>query len=348
MAGIKVLVTGSTGFVGSHLCRELHAQGYVVRAFHRPTSSLRLLDGLEIEHVLGDLTQPDSIQAAVEGMDYVFHAAAWMGGHDPTGQQYAVTVEGTRNLLSAARKASVQRFVHTSSIAALGVPRRFIPGSGQPACIDEHHTWNYRPDYYPYGYAKYLAEQEVQKAVAQGLDAVIVNPTLVFGAGDIYRQAGSIITQVAERRLTIATEGGVNCVHIADVVDGHLAALKLGRTGERYILGGENLTLLQLVQMSAEVTGVPIPNLVVPAWLLRWFSLPAHMLQNFLNLPVSPELFRMAGTYFFFDLKKAETELGLAQHRPVRDALVETFDWFQQGKNKPVAQQPADTPDQPD
>jgi dihydroflavonol-4-reductase len=337
MAGISALVTGSTGFIGSNLCRELLARGYTVRAFHRSTSSLRLLEGLDVEHALGDLTQPDTIQAAAEGMEVIFHAAAWMGGYNLIGQMYAVTVEGTRNVLQAARQAGVRRVIHTSSVAALGVPRTFPPNSAaQPACIDEQHTWNYRPDYYPYGYAKYLAEQEVQKAVAQGLDAVIVNPTLVFGAGDNYRQAGSIITQVAERRLSIATEGGVNCVHIADVVKGHLAALAVGKTGERYILGGENLTHLQLLQITAEVTGAPIPTLVMPAGLLRWLAFPAQLLHTFLTLPVSPELFRMAGTYFFYDLKKAESQLGLTQHSPVKDALAEAFEWFQVGKNKAI------------
>jgi dihydroflavonol-4-reductase len=153
-------------------------------------------------------------------MDIIFHTAAWMGGHESTGQLHAVTVEGTRTLLQAARLAGVRRFVYTSSVAALGIPEK-IARSNQdhPAFIDEHHTWNIPPESYPYGYAKYLAELEVQKAVAMGLDAVIVNPALVFGAGDIYRQAGSVITQVAERRLSVATEGGINCVHIADVTE---------------------------------------------------------------------------------------------------------------------------------
>ena len=118
----------------------------------------------------------------MQGIEVVFHAAAWMGGHDQPGRQYAVTVEGTRNMLQAARKAGVRRVVHTSSVAALGVPDAARqPNEAQ--LMNENHTWNYRPDYYPYGYAKYLAELEVQKAVAQGLDVVIVNPTLVFGAG---------------------------------------------------------------------------------------------------------------------------------------------------------------------
>lgn len=323
---MKVLVTGSTGFIGSALCRELIARGHEVRAFHRPSSSLILLGGLEVEHAPGDLTQPETIQPAVDGVEAVFHAAAWMGGGSQAGRQYTVTVEGTRNILQAARKAGVRRVVHTSSAAALGVPR---VGSRERLLINENHTWNYRPDFYPYGYAKYLAELEVQKAVALGLDAVIVNPTLVFGAGDLHRQADSIIMQVADRRLTTAVEGGINCVHLADVVDGHLAALELGRCGERYILGGENLTHIQLLQLIARITGVPGPNLVLPAGLLRALTGLAQTFEAFVTLPVSPELLRLAGYYFFYDLHKAENELGLSERRPVEEAIVEAYAWFQ-------------------
>lgn len=333
MSGIKILVTGSTGFIGAHLCRALVERGHRVRAFHRPSSPLRLLEGLEVEHALGDLTRPDTLQDAMTGIEAVFHTAAWMGGSDPAGQQYAVTVEGTRNVLQAAQKAGVHRIVHTSSAAALGVPgagQKGLAGKNQPALVDERHTWNFRPDFYPYGYAKYLAEQEVQKAVAQHLDVVIVNPTLVFGAGDIYRQAGSIITQVAEQRVGVAVEGGLNCVHVADVIDGHLAALACGRTGERYILGGENLTHLRLLQIIAEVTGAPGPSMVLPTGLVRSLAGPAQALRTFLTLPVSPELLRLAGYFFYYDLSKSESELGLTSHRPVKDAIREAYEWFRQ------------------
>lgn len=321
------LVTGSTGFVGAHVVHGLLERGYRVRAFHRATSLMRLLDGLEVEHAIGDLTQPETIQAAMEGVDVVFHAAAWMGGSSPAGRQYAVTVEGTRDVLAAARAAGVRRVVHTSSVAALGVPNEI--SDGVTGLMNESHTWNFRPDFYPYGYAKYLAELEVQKAVASGLDAVIVNPSLVFGGGDVYRQSGSIITQVAERRITVAIEGGVNCVHIDDVVAGHLAALERGATGERYILGGENLSILELLSLIAEVTGVPAPNLVLPGWLVRSLGGPAHLLQGFLNVPISIDLLRLAGYNFFYDRSKAETVLGLTNCRPVREAIEEAAAWFQ-------------------
>ncbi len=328
IAGLA-LVTGSTGFVGAHLCRGLLERGYRVRAFHRSTSTLRLLEGLDVEHAIGDLTQPETLHDAMEGAAVVFHAAAWMGGNSPAGRQYAVTVEGTRNVLAAARQAGVRRVVHTSSVAALGVPNEASNSEpGATGLMNENHSWNFRPDFYPYGYAKYLAEQEVQKAVANGLDVVIVNPSLVFGGGDVYRQSGSIITQVAERRITVAVEGGVNCVHIDDVVDGHIAALEHGTTGERYILGGENLSILDLLTLIAEITGVPAPSMVLPGWLVRSIGGPAHLLQGFLNLPISLDLLRLAGYNFFYDLTKAETGLGLVNRRPAHLAIEEAAAWF--------------------
>lgn len=320
---MTVLVTGASGFIGSNLCRALLAEGQVVRAFHRPSSSLRLLEGLDVEHATGDLTQPDSLAAAVEGCQTVFHCAAWMsGGHDQPGKQYAVTVEGTRALLSAARAAGVQRVVHTSSVAALGVPANRLP-------VNEAHTWNYRPEIYPYGYAKYLAELEVQKAVTQGLDVVIVNPTLVFGAGDLYRQGSSLITQVARRKLSVSVDGGLNVVDIDDVIAGHLAALARGRCGERYILGGANLTHLQLINLIAEVTGVPAPALVLPGWLVRAAAGPLSRLQNFLELPLSASLLHMAGRCFFYDTSKAANELGWQPRHSAREAIQASYGWFQ-------------------
>jgi dihydroflavonol-4-reductase len=327
---VNVLVTGSTGFIGARLCRALVESGHRVRAFHRPSSTLRLLDGLDVEHALGDLSLPETVQAAMQGIEAVFHAAAWMGGSEP-GRLYAVTVEGTRTVMQAALKAGVKRLVHTSSVAALGVP-----GLHSPTLLNEYHTWNYRPEYYPYGYAKYLAELEVQKGVAQGLDAVIVNPSLVFGPGDIYRQSKSIVNLVASRRLSVAVEGGINAVHLADVVGGHLAALERGRTGERYILGGENLTHLELLQRIAQVVGAPPPSMTLPARLLRSLSGPAGLLQSFLDLPVSADILHLAGYFFYYDMRKAQVELGLPEPRPITDAIREAFLWFSPS-GKPVS-----------
>ncbi len=329
---MNILVTGSTGFIGAALCRALVVRGHTVRAFHRPTSNLHLLNDLPVEHAIGDLTQPETIQTAMQGIEVVFHTAAQLGGAggNQAGRLYTVTVEGTRAVLHYAREAGVHRVLHTSSVAALGVPEQapdreaLIPAP----VMDENHTWNFRPDYWPYGYAKYLAELEVQKAVAGGLDAVILNPSVVLGAGDIYRRDSSIIMTIARRKLGVLVEGGLNAVHIQDVVQGHLAALECGRCGERYILAGENLTIVDLIRKIAAVVGAPAPNLVLPARLVSRVVPVIRLLQPFLDLPVSANDLHLAGNYFYYDARKAQVELGLSPPRPLEDAIREAYDWF--------------------
>jgi dihydroflavonol-4-reductase len=327
-----ILVTGSTGFIGSQIVKALVASGERVRAFHRPDSPLAALEGLEVEHALGDLTQPETLAAAVRGAAVVFHTAAVVGRRR-RGDMGAVTVGGTRSLLQAAREAGVRRVVHTSSVAALGVPDH-IPGAGSAPggaaslLMDENHTWNFRPEWWPYGYAKYLAELEVQRAVAQGLEVVITNPSVVVGAGDLNRISGDIILRVAGGQLPVSTAGGLNVVHIDDVVSGHLAALERGRKGERYILGGENLTITQFLNLIAGITGAPPPRLLVPAPVSRLLAGPVTALASRLNLPVGGDLLRMAGANFFCDTRKARQELGLADPKPARQAIAEAYLWY--------------------
>ncbi len=322
---MKVLVTGSSGFVGAALCRALCAQGHAVSAFHRPTSNLKLLEDLPVSHVLGDLTQPASLESAVEGMDAVFHAGAQLGSA-PAARMYAVTVEGTRALLQAALDAGVKRFVHTSSAAALGIPAPAV--GGRRILMDENHAWNYRPDYWPYGYAKYLAELEVQKAVARGLDAVILNPSVVLGAGDLYRQSSSIVVQTARRRIPVLIEGGVNVVHIEDVTTGHLAAWDRGRAGERYLLTGENLSVPDFIRKIAAIAGVPAPAAFFPAGLARGLAGWIKLAQPFLNLAVTPDQLRQAGQYFYFDNRRSREILGMEEPRPADEAIRAAYDWF--------------------
>lgn len=318
---MKVLVTGSTGFIGSNLCHALCAQGHEVRAFHRPTSALRLLEDLPVEHFLGDLTRPETITAAMQDMEVVFHCAALLGGPVQPGRAYAVTVEGTRSVMNAARTAGVRRVVHTSSVASLGLP---VNGM----LMTENNTWNYRPDYWTYGYSKYLAEQEVQKAVAQGLDAVIVNPAYVLGPGDVYRQTTSLVVQVARGRIPAFVEGGLSVVHSADVTAGHLAALERGRCGERYLLGGDNLTIEQLVRMTASVAGVAAPKVTVPGRAARRMAGLLNLLHPVLNLPLEADILRLAGHNFWLDLSKSRGELNLEPPRPALEAIRAAYEWF--------------------
>ena len=296
---MKILVTGATGFIGS----------------------LQLLEGLPVEHAVGDLTRPETLPPAVEGVQVVFHAAALMGGSDQPGRAYAVTVEGTRALLAAARAAGVERVIHTSTVAALGQP---VGGM----LLTEDSTWNIPAERWIYGYAKYLAELEVQKAVALGQDVVIVNPTYVFGPGDIHRQTSSLVVVSARGRLPVMVDGGLNAVHIDDVTAGHLAAYARGRTGARYILGGQNLTLEELGSLLARVTGAQPPVAVLPGGVVRNVAPMARALEPLLGLPISASLFSMAGLRYWVDLNQSQRELVLDPPRPVEDAIRAAYEWF--------------------
>lgn len=322
---MDILVTGATGFIGSSLCRTLIRDGNSLRAFHRHTSPLTALEGLAVEHCLGDILDPASVAPAMEGVEVVFHCAAQMGPWRNPAQSQASHVLGTRNVLQAARRAGVRRVVHTSSVAALGVPE---PGAPGDTLLDESHPWNAEPTLWPYGYAKHLAEQEVLAAVHDGLDAVIVNPAAVFGAGDVHRGRKSIIGQVARGHIPVAVAGGLNVVHIDDVVAGHLAALNLGRTGERYILGGENLSITRVLAITAEVVGRRPPRITLPGALVRSTAALVDLVSRPLSLPLTGDLLRLAGLYFYYDMEKSHRELGLPPPTPYRVAAEQAYAWF--------------------
>ena len=156
--------------------------------------------------------------------------------------------------------------------------------------MDEQHSWNYFPQKWPYAYSKHLAEKEVQRAVSRGMDIVIVNPAYVIGAGDLYRRSSSLVVNVARRKIPWIVEGGLNVVHIRDVVRGHLAAFEKGKRGQRYILGGENISIRELVNLTAEIAGVEAPQMVFPSGLLRLLARPLNLLRAFINFPISLDI----------------------------------------------------------
>ncbi|MBF8255893.1 MAG: nucleoside-diphosphate-sugar epimerase [Anaerolineales bacterium] len=230
-----ILVTGATGFIGSQLCRALAAEGRHVRALHRRTSSLKALDGVAVDLHVGDILDPASLEPALRGVSLVFHAAAQSAYWRRPQDVLQAAVDGTRNVVEAARRAGVRRVVLTSSVAALGVP-----AAGE--LLDEAHPFNLPPGRFLYGFSKARSEEAARQAAGSDLELVIVNPSIVLGAGDVNRISGSIILESARGRAFVYTDGGANYVHIDDVTAGHLAAAARGRPGERYILGGENLT----------------------------------------------------------------------------------------------------------
>jgi dihydroflavonol-4-reductase len=323
------LVTGSTGFIGAYLCRTLCEQGIQVRAFHRPSSNTLLLDGLPVEHVIGDITQPETYTNSLKGIDVLFHTAAVLNSREGAEKLTAINVSSTRSLLQTALKQGVKRVIYTSSVAALGVPEQALGHSAPPTPLDETHTWNFIPGHWQYGYSKYLAEMEVQYAVSQGLDAVIVNPSIVMGAGNINRLTNSPVVLVANRRLPVTVPAGMNIVHIDDVAQGHLAAWQKGKTGERYILGAHNIDLAVLLKEIARLTGGRAPKISIPVPLARNLVGIVKTMQKVIPFPLDTNLLYLAGYYFYYNTEKARCDLGLPASLPLKSAIMDSYRWFQ-------------------
>lgn len=332
----NILITGSTGFIGGALCAELVQRGYSVRAFHRKSSNLDLLKDLPIEHAIGDLASTDSLMSAMKNIDVVFHTAALLGPTTDPKEHFRVTVAGTKAVMDAALHNKVQRVIHTSSIAALGIPP-YPSEKNEPLnspIMNEHSTWNLKSEYWAYGYGKYLAELEVQKAVVKGLDVVITNPSYVVGPGDIYRKKNSPFVQIAKGKVPFIPTGGINVVHIDDVVQGHLAALEHGKRGERYILGHDNLTFIELIKKISSISGSTIPKLVISGKLIRPMVNPLRLIKKMIDLPVPIEMLRFAGYGFYVSNQKSIQELNMNYQHSSEDAFRAAFSWFAQNQTE--------------
>jgi dihydroflavonol-4-reductase len=328
---MRILVTGGAGFIGSHICRALVQANHDVRVLCRPTSDLRLIDALPVERVYGDILDRPSLAEAVQTMQAVIHCAGAVGRGITPKEISTSHVQGTLNVLAASRQAGVQRFVYTSSVAALGAPPLATDAhQATVPLMDETHEWNLPPGQWPYGHAKHLAEKAVRQAADDGLAAVVVNPSLVFGAGDLHMISGRYLVLIARGLRPPVIPGGLNAVHILDVVEGHLAALQHGRPGERYLLTGENVTIHRLLSMICQVTGRPGPSWPVPLWTLRliaWISSSARSWLG-LRLPVNGEMLRFAGRHFYYDNRKARRHLGLDSPRPLQAAIDDAYQWY--------------------
>jgi dihydroflavonol-4-reductase len=325
---MNILVTGATGFIGSHLCQALVKRGHHVRALHRPTSSLALLEGVPLELVQGDLFEPDSLSLAARDTDVVYHCGGRVGSWTDAEEMAASHVEGTHNILSAARQCGVRRFIHTSSVAALGVPERATESNETLPIMDESHAWNYSAGEWPYGYAKHRAEEEVRRSTADGFNTIILNPASVFGAGDKNLASSAIVMHMARGRRPPIPPGGLNVIHIDDVVAGHIGALEHGVSGERYILGGENITFEQLLTTVAEVVGAPLPRWHMPSWALRLISGPAELLGRMMGIPLRGHMFRLAGLHFYYNCGKAQRELFVPAPRTHLSAIEDAYTWY--------------------
>jgi dihydroflavonol-4-reductase len=323
---MKALVTGATGFVGAAVARALSAAGWQVRVLARSGSNRSNLQSPAWEVVEGDLADLQSLERALEGCTGLFHAAAdyRLGARDPT-QLYRTNVEGTRRILSAARTAGVTRIVYTSSVATIGIPSDGSPGDERTPVAESHMIGHYKR-------SKYLAEEVARDAARTGMSVVIVNPSTPVGPGDIKpTPTGQLVLDAASGRMPAYVDTGLNIVHVDDVAAGHLLAFERGRAGERYILGGEDMTLQSILGQIARLVGRAPPRIRLPYAAV----LPvAYLAEGFAKISgrsgrVTLEGVRMSRKRMFFSSAKAVSELGY-RWRPPLQAFEDALRWYRE------------------
>ena len=323
---MTTLVTGATGFVGSAVLRELLRAGFRTRALVRAASDRRNLDGLDVETVVGDLTDAASLRDALAGCSALFHVAAdyrlWVRRPE---QMYRTNVDGTRDLMRAAAQAGVERIVYTSSVATLGT-------NPDGAVADEETPVGLVDMIGPYKRSKFLAEAEVVRLVAEeGLPAVIVNPSTPVGPRDIKpTPTGRLILDALRGRMPAYVDTGLNLVHVDDVATGHRLAFERGRVGRRYVLGGENVTLKEILTRLASLAGRRPPRFRLPHGLvlpLAYLAEAWAKITGAEQLRLTVDGVRLARKRMFFSSARAERELGF-RARPVEDALRDAAAWF--------------------
>jgi dihydroflavonol-4-reductase len=318
-------VTGATGFVGSHVARVLAEQGADLRLLVRSGSDPKNIEGLKADRVVGDLCDPASLEKGMAGCDVVFHVAAdyrlWV--RDPE-RMYRANVEGTRAILKAALQNGVRRVVYTSSVATMG-----FTSNGH--AVDENSPVSLDNMIGPYKRSKFLAEEVAIEAGHSGMDVVVVNPSTPVGERDIKpTPTGRIILDFLKEKFPAYVDTGLNLVDVSECAHGHVAALEKGRSGERYILGGENLTLKQILDKLAAITGLPSPKVRVPYVVALATGVVDEILTGRI-LKREPratiDAVRMGRKKMFVSSSKAARELGW-KIVPVDDALRCAVDWF--------------------
>ena len=331
---MNVFLTGATGFVGSHVARAFAAQGARLRMLVRAASRLENLEGISGETVVGDLRNPDSFRNALANCEVLVHVAAdyrlWV--RDPQAM-YAANVDGTRNLLALARELGVAKVVYTSSVATMGFREDgTIVDENTPVSLDDMIGH--------YKRSKFLAEQEAIAAARDGQCVFVLNPTTPIGANDIKpTPTGQIVVDFLNRRFPAYLDTGLNLVDVSEVARMHVAALERARLGERYILGGENLSLKQILDKMSAITGIPSPTMKVPhavAMAFAFFDETVTGRVRGKEPRATVEAVRMGRKKMFASSAKAERELGF-RVLPVYSALRSAIDWFRAHGYAPAA-----------
>lgn len=321
---MTTLVTGASGFLGSHIARQLVARGEPVRVLMRPSSTNRAVSDLSLEYVTGDLRDPSSLDRALAGVKYVFHVAAdyrlWA---KKSREIYDSNVGGTKNILEAAKRANIEKFTYTSTVATIAVDRPELPTEATDARLEEMIGH--------YKRSKWMAEREALNAAKQGLPVVIVMPTTPVGPGDWKpTPTGKIILDFLNGKMPGYVETGLNFVGAEECAEGHLLVAEKGKIGDRYLLGAENLTLKALLDLLANITGLPAPKLKIPhglalgvAYMNTAFS---RLIGKEPQIPV--EGVKIAQHMMFVDCTRAQRELGF-KPGPVAAALERAVRWYE-------------------
>lgn len=324
---MRSLVTGATGFLGSAVMRCLLTAGHEVRVLVRENSNLKNISNFPVEVFEGDLRNRMSLERALADCQNLFHVAAdyrlWVPDPDT---MHAINVEGTRSLITAASNAGLERIVYTSSVATLGLTADGTPANEETPCSLESVIGSYKR-------SKFLAEQVVKRLTQElSLPLVIVNPSAPIGPGDIRpTPTGRLVVDALTERMPAYVNTGLNIAHVDDIAFGHLLALQHGKAGERYILGGDNMTLFQILQAIDEINGLPQKRIKIPtdlmfpiAWCMEKIATLTHTEPR-----VTQDSIRMAKKQMYFSSDKAMQQLGY-QYRPAYDALKDAVSWFKE------------------
>ncbi len=314
------LVTGASGFIGSHVTKLLVERGDQVVALARPTTNPDAFAGLPVKVVRGDICDRRSVRRAMRGVDRVFHIAGTTSLVLPRERTFALNLEGTRVVLEEALRAGVERAVYTSSVAAIGPAR---PGS----VADERNTWDAGRYGIPYVDSKHEAEVQALRLIGRGLPLVIVNPAHVLGAGDPGRSSTALVRRFLRRQIPAYVDGTLNVVGVNDVAAGHLLADERGAVGDRYILGNRNFTLDRLFADLGRLSGVEPPGLKLPLAVALALSNAAARLP-LVSMPTPTEV-RASSLHWAFSSTKAKRELGW-RTSPHEDCLEETIAWYRE------------------